>query len=54
MVKEIADDKLLTPQLTKDTVKEYILEVINAGLLNMSGLQKDMISSIDKLKQEQN
>lgn len=48
MIKEIADEKERTPELKKDEVKKYIMEIIDAGLLNEAVIRPELKKDIDK------
>ena len=42
MIKEIAEEEKRTPELKKDEVKRYIIEVKEAGLLNLENLRPEL------------
>lgn len=48
MIKEVAEEEKRTPELKKDEVKRYIIEVKQAGLLNLENLRPELRSAIDK------
>ena len=48
IMKEVAANKENTPQLKREDVKKYIIEVKDAGLLNEDGLRPELKSAIDK------
>ncbi|MCI8634197.1 MAG: hypothetical protein HFJ05_01175 [Eubacterium sp.] len=48
MIKEIAEEEKRTPELKKDEVKRYIIEVKEAGLLNQENLRPELRSAINK------
>lgn len=48
MIKEIAEEEKRTPELKKDEVKRYIIEVKEAGLLNLDNLRPELRLAINK------
>lgn len=48
MIKEIAEEEKRTPELKKDEVKRYIIEVKEAGLLNLENLRPELRLAINK------
>lgn len=48
MIKEIADKKERTPELKRDDVKKYIMEIKNAGLLDENAIRPELKNAIDK------
>ena len=48
MIKEIAEETNRTPELKKEDVKKYIIEVKEAGLLNQDSIRPELLSSINK------
>lgn len=48
IIKEIAADKKNTPELKREEVKKYIIEVREAGLLNEEGLKPELKSAIER------
>lgn len=48
MIKEIAEEEKRTPELKKDEVKRYIIEVKEAGLLNLENLRPELCLAINK------
>lgn len=48
MIKEISDNKKFTPELKKQEVKKYIIEVKEAGLLNESNIRCELKDAIDR------
>lgn len=48
VIKEIAVDETNTPELKREDVKNYIIEVREAGLLNEDGLKPELKSAIDR------
>lgn len=48
MFKEVAEEEERTPELKKDEVKEYIIEVKEAGLLNQDSLHSELLSDINR------
>lgn len=48
MIKEAASMTERTPELKKDDVKKYIIEVKDAGLLNQDNIRPELLSDINK------
>lgn len=48
MIKEVAEEEERTPELKKDDVKRYIVEVREAGLLDFENLRPELRLAIDK------
>ena len=48
IIKEIASDQANTPELKREDVKKYIIEVRNEGLLNEDALRDELKSAIEK------
>lgn len=48
MIKEAAEETNRTPELKKEDVKKYIIEVKKAGLLNQKNMRPELLSAVDK------
>lgn len=48
MIKEIAEETNRIPELKKEDVKKYIVEVKEAGLLNQENMRPELLSAINK------
>ena len=48
MIIEISKDEKRIPELKKESIKTYIKEVIDAGLLNRDAIHEGLLASIDR------